>query len=165
MLNAHLDLPLGSMPRSATRAPPAAVSAGSHALAVNGGTSLRVLLIEDDPINAFVASEYLRNSGINDIVHVETLADLEAQADNILDDEYDLLLVDIMLPDGLSTEFLKRLRSRGCRCPIAAYTARDTEDDLNEYRACGVDHVFSKPLSFESFEVGLERLFSSSRRS
>jgi len=118
------------------------------------------LLLEDNEINAMVATEFLQTSGVPLVHHIGSLDAFRREAFAIHDGAYDLIVADIMLPDGLATTVVRELRRQGCRLPIAAYTARNSASDLAEYAAAGIDHVFKKPLSLDDFQKGLEQLLN-----
>lgn len=62
--------------------------------------------------------------------------------------KYDLLLLDINLPDGSGLDFCKRIRETS-EIPILFLTANDTEEDMLEGFGVGCDDYISKPFSLE----------------
>jgi DNA-binding response OmpR family regulator len=63
--------------------------------------------------------------------------------------EYDLVILDVMLPDGLGTDLLARWRADGFVGPVLVLTARDRlEDKLRGFEAGGDDYL-TKPFAFE----------------
>jgi DNA-binding response OmpR family regulator len=102
----------------------------------------RVLIVEDDPTVAEVATRYLEREGFT----VESVADGRdalARADAQLPD---LVVLDIMLPglDGL--EVCRRLRARA-PIPVVMLTARGSEEDRVLGLDLGADDYVSKPFS------------------
>jgi DNA-binding response OmpR family regulator len=86
---------------------------------------MRILLVEDDPQLAEALSEALNDRHyIVDIVGDGEAAWLQAQ---LL--EYDLMLLDVMLPKMSGFDLCRRLRDQGFQTPILMVTARDTSDD------------------------------------
>ncbi|AFZ16994.1 response regulator transcription factor [Allocoleopsis franciscana] len=105
---------------------------------------MKVLLVEDDELLAGVIAEFL-----TDHLHVvEVVTDGESAWNQISALEYDLILLDVMLPklDGIS--LCQRLRSHGYSVPILMVTARDTSTDKVLGLDAGADDYMVKPLDF-----------------
>lgn len=113
---------------------------------------LRVLLVEDVEVNQRVATAFLRNQG-----HEVVVASTGLEADRILreDDPFDLVLMDIRLPDIDGTEVTARLRASGdpvrAETPVLALTANVFPEDIERYLAAGMDGVVPKPIQVEQF--------------
>ena len=117
------------------------------ALAAANGRILRVLIAEDNPINQEVALTILKKNGIraeavgNGLEAVKALQDMP----------YDLVLMDVQMPemDGLeATRLIRDEGSRVCnpRVPVIAMTANVMKSDQDECRAAGMDDFLSKPI-------------------
>jgi signal transduction histidine kinase len=111
---------------------------------VSGG--LRILIVEDNPVNQRVAGAILRKRGhITAAVQNgrEALAALERES-------FDLVLMDVQMPDldGLATTRLIRERegSTGRRVPIIAMTAHAMNGDRERCLEAGMDGYVSKPI-------------------
>lgn len=105
---------------------------------------MKVLLVEDDELLAGVIAEFL-----TDHLHVvEVVTDGESAWNQISALEYDLILLDVMLPklDGIS--LCQRLRAHGYSVPILMVTARDTSTDKVLGLDAGADDYMVKPLDF-----------------
>lgn len=105
---------------------------------------MKVLLVEDDELLAGVIAEFL-----TDHLHVvEVVTDGESAWNQISALEYDLILLDVMLPklDGIS--LCQRLRSHGYSVPVLMVTARDTSTDKVLGLDAGADDYMVKPLDF-----------------
>lgn len=111
----------------------------------------RAFLLEDDEASGLIASEYLSHFGFEEVVWRRTLEDAEADLDDISHGRYDLVMLDVMLPDGTSIDLLRRLRSAAPHTPIGFYTAKCTLADRSYYSEVGCDFVFAKPLLIEDF--------------
>ena len=61
----------------------------------------------------------------------------------------DLVLLDVMMPDGDGFEALRRIRSGGCEVPVIFLTARDEVPDRVKGFALGADDYVTKPFSLE----------------
>ena len=109
----------------------------------------RVLIVEDDQINAAVAEGYLAELGCSS----EWVVDGSGAVARNAVERFDLILMDLNMPglDGYGTTALIRKYDHTSRVPIVALTA----NDANAYReAClraGMDDILSKPYTFEAF--------------
>ena len=109
---------------------------------------LHILVAEDSPINAKVITTFLRQDG-HRVDHAENgkLA-LEALAQ----DQYDLVLMDMRMPELDGLEATRRWRAQetdGRHIPIVALTANATTEDKNTCLAAGMDEFLSKPVNQE----------------
>jgi CheY-like chemotaxis protein len=121
--------------------------------AVNLG--LKVLLAEDNLVNAFVASRRLE-----DWQCAVTIAENGADALKALESEsFDVVLMDISMPvmDGLQAtkEIRQREESSGLHIPIIAITAYALKGDRERCLAAGMDDYMAKPINFSEL---LEKL-------
>ncbi|MDE9450368.1 response regulator transcription factor [Aliiroseovarius sp. Z3] len=110
---------------------------------------MRFLLIEDNPKLAGVVIERLQLDG-HAVDHAGTLSDatdLTAVAD------YDLILLDIMLPDGDGRDFLERQRQTEKRTPVIVITARSAVSDRVGLLDLGADDYIVKPFDFSELEA------------
>ncbi|HEY9670461.1 MAG TPA: response regulator transcription factor [Waterburya sp.] len=105
---------------------------------------MKILLVEDDELLAGVVAEFLM-----DHLHVvDVVSDGESAWHQVKTLEYDLILLDVMLPklDGIT--LCQRLRSHGYSVPILMVTARDTSTDKVIGLDAGADDYMIKPLDF-----------------
>jgi CheY-like chemotaxis protein len=113
----------------------------------------RVLLAEDNPVNAMLAGALLRREGAA-VEHVESgeaaLAALERGA-------YDLVLMDVRMPGLGGLEATRALRARGVGTPVVALTANAFEDDRRACLEAGMDDFLVKPLSLEALRKALAK--------
>jgi DNA-binding response OmpR family regulator len=70
----------------------------------------------------------------------------------------DIVVLDMMLPDGSGLEFLRQLRKEGFLQPILVLTARDSVDDRVEGLNAGADDYLVKPFSFNELLARLRAL-------
>ena len=71
---------------------------------------------------------------------------------------YDVVVLDLMLPDMDGTEVCTQLRDQGCHLPILMLTARDTLDDKLVGFGSGADDYLVKPFALQELEVRLQAL-------
>src|SRR5437868_2771267 len=105
---------------------------------------MRILLVEDD---ARVAS-FIRKGLEEEQYRVDLAADGETALAQALNGEYDLLILDIMLPkrDGMSV--LAELRRRNLDTPVLMLTAKDAVEDRVAGLNAGCDDYLPKPFAF-----------------
>ena len=104
-----------------------------------------VLAVEDNAVNRTLIGAYLEEFGLTcDIV--ETGA---AALKRLASKDYDLVLMDIMMPELDGVETTKRIRKLGgdaAKVPIVALTAHAMKGDREDYLAAGMDGYVSKPI-------------------
>jgi DNA-binding response OmpR family regulator len=105
---------------------------------------MRVLVVEDEPgIANFV------RQGLSEAGHAVDVAwDGEEALDYALAADYDVLILDIMLPKMDGLELLRELRNRGHKTPALMLTARDKVDDRVKGLDAGADDYLVKPFAF-----------------
>lgn len=102
----------------------------------------KILLLEDDKTLANGIRLALQNPSLQ-----ITLCHTLAEAENILDREiFDLLILDINLPDGNGLDFLNEFR-KASEIPIILLTANDMEMDIVTGLESGADDYITKPFS------------------
>jgi DNA-binding response OmpR family regulator len=120
---------------------------------VNGAESLksgdntrvmRTLVVEDEERLARLISRVLTEEGYA----VETEANGRQALARALAGEYDLLIVDWMLPDLSGVQLVKRLRAAEVGTPAIMLTARDQIEDRVEGLDAGADDYLPKPFAF-----------------
>ncbi|MFH0983348.1 MAG: heavy metal response regulator transcription factor [Planctomycetota bacterium] len=115
---------------------------------------MRVLVVEDDPGIAGFVARGLREAGFAVDVANDGLEGLHLACTG----NYDVLVLDLMLPgkDGLT--LLRELRERGCITPVICLTARDAVDDRVKGLDLGADDYLPKPFSFAELLARLRAL-------
>ncbi len=86
--------------------------------------SIRLLLVEDNPADARVVERHLRDAGLNDVSSdwVQTAADAAQRLQTV---EYDLVLLDLGLPDATGLQALRALKAVADLTPIIVLTGSD----------------------------------------
>jgi two-component system OmpR family response regulator len=104
---------------------------------------MRLLLVEDSERLQELLSESLKNAGyMLDVV--ATVADLFSSVAAVI---YDLLIIDLGLPDGDGLAAIRDLRARGIMLPILIITARGSIDDRISGLDTGADDYLTKPFN------------------
>ena len=104
---------------------------------------MRVLFVEDDKSIAHFVQKGLREN----YFAVDLAYDGDEGLYLALNERYDLLILDIMLPKVDGTEILKSIRERGFETPVIFLTAKDAEKDIVKGLNLGADDYMVKPFS------------------
>lgn len=110
---------------------------------------MRYLLVEDNPKLAGAVVERLQLDG-HAVDHADTLA---AASDFMAVARYDLILLDIMLPDGDGRGFLDAQRRSAESTPVIVITARSAVSDRVGLLDLGADDYITKPFDFSELEA------------
>ncbi|HEX2912177.1 MAG TPA: response regulator transcription factor [Chloroflexia bacterium] len=105
---------------------------------------MRILLVEDENGIAQFVLQGLRESGYA----VDRASDGMEGLAYALAAEYDLLILDVMLPGMDGFALLKELRNRGYSLPVLLLTARDAIEDRVAGLDSGADDYLTKPFAF-----------------
>jgi len=106
---------------------------------------VRILLVEDEPNAARMLAKGLREEGYA----VDVAADGESALEQAHVNDYDLIILDVMLPRKDGFEVCRELRAAGSATPVLMLTARDAVEDRVEGLDSGADDYLSKPFEFE----------------
>lgn len=113
----------------------------------------KILIIEDEIKIAEVISAYLKNSGHEAFIEVSGLNGRRA----FLENDFDLILLDLMLPDLSGEDLCRFIRSRS-RIPLMMITAKADESSLLHGFRIGADDYLTKPFSPRELMVRVEAL-------
>ncbi len=106
---------------------------------------MRILVVEDEHRIAQAVKEGLEQESYA----VDVVYDGEDGYNSARQDEYDLILLDVMLPSMDGYEVCRRLRADGNHTPILMLTAKDQPRDVVQGLDTGADDYLAKPFSFE----------------
>lgn len=112
---------------------------------------MRVLLAEDDEILGAAVRDHIVAEGQS----VDWVTRLDAAADHLDSAAYDLVLLDMMLPDGHGIGFLRGLRRKGCVTPVIILTALDQISDRIQGLNAGADDYMIKPFDLSELSARL----------
>ena len=107
--------------------------------------SAKILVVDDEPQIRDLLTTSLRFAGFD----VRAVAAGAAAISAVLEDEPDLILLDVMLPDINGFGVTKRLRASGFTSPILFLTAKDDTDDKITGLTVGGDDYVTKPFSLD----------------
>lgn len=105
----------------------------------------RVLVVDDEPNIRDLLQTGLGFAGFR----VKTVANGAATISAVLEEEPDLIILDVMLPDMNGFSVTKRLRTAGFTAPILFLTAKDDTADKIEGLNAGGDDYVTKPFSID----------------
>jgi two-component system OmpR family response regulator len=113
---------------------------------------MRVLLIEDDTTLGAAVRDQIAAEGHA----VDWALRLDAASDHLATAPYDLVLLDLMLPDGRGLPWLARLRARGDATPVIILTALDAVSDRIAGLDAGADDYLVKPFHLAELSARLK---------
>src|SRR4051812_17538991 len=108
---------------------------------------MRILTIEDDRRSREFLAQGLKENGYV----VDTAADGEEGLYLALEHDYDLIVLDVMLPVFDGWRVLEKLRARGKQTPVLFLTARDDVADRVRGLELGADDYLVKPFAWAEF--------------
>lgn len=124
-------------------APPVEVLAVDQDSSING---VKLLLVEDNPVNVLVVSKYLEKWGVNFDVAANGLEAVE----KVIEHDYEMVLMDLQMPQMNGYEATSKIRSlaedKYRRLPIVALSASNRFDYKERMEAVGIDDFISKPF-------------------
>ena len=112
---------------------------------------MRVLLIEDDTVLGAAVRDQIAADGHS----VDWVTRLDAAGDHLAAAGYDLVLLDLMLPDGRGLPFLRKRRAAGDVTPVIILTALDQISDRIEGLNAGADDYMVKPFDLSELSARL----------
>jgi two-component system, OmpR family, response regulator len=106
---------------------------------------MRILVIEDEAKIAQAIKDGLEQ----DYYAVDVAHDGESGLNTALNDGYDLIILDVMLPKMNGFEVCRKLREAADHTPILMLTAKDQDGDVVQGLNTGADDYLAKPFSFD----------------
>ena len=126
----EVSLPTGAAPDTRAEAAPVALP------------QLDILVVDDDRINRLVAGELLSRDG-HRVVQVDSGA---AALERLARESFDLVLMDVSMPEMDGMDTTRRLRATGNRVLIIGLTAHVLPEQQHACMAAGMDAVIHKPI-------------------
>jgi DNA-binding response OmpR family regulator len=120
---------------------------------------MRVLLVEDEPSAARVLAAGLRENAYA----VDVAADGDAAVVQAGTNDYDAIVLDVMLPRRDGFAVCRAIRDTGCAVPILMVTARDAVDARIEGLDAGADDYLVKPFDFRELLARLRAVIRRGR--
>jgi DNA-binding response OmpR family regulator len=113
----------------------------------------RLLIVEDDAVLRSQLSRGLGEEGFEVVAAPDAATALERA-----DDDPDVLIIDIGLPDADGRDLCQALRARGCEAPVVFLTARDAMPDRLAGFSAGGDDYVTKPFHFDELVARVRAL-------
>ncbi|MFI6173322.1 response regulator transcription factor [Nocardia sp. NPDC051052] len=115
---------------------------------------MRVLLVEDE---ARLAETIVRGLALERFV-VSVAATGPEGIERALHEDFDVIILDIMLPGASGYQVLRAIRTRDVRTPVLMLTAKDGDHEVADALDLGADDYLSKPFSFVVLTARLRAL-------
>jgi two-component system, OmpR family, copper resistance phosphate regulon response regulator CusR len=115
---------------------------------------VRILLVEDEPDAARMLAKGLREEAYA----VDLARDGEQALEQAQLNDYDLIILDVMLPRKGGFDVCRELRASGSTIPVLMLTARDAVEDRIEGLDSGADDYLPKPFDFEELLARIRAL-------
>ncbi len=134
----------------------------ARAAVSNDALEGRILLAEDNPVNVFVAQRLLKQMGFT----VDVARDGVEAVQKVIDNEYDLILMDLHMPnmDGAdATKAIRQYQGTDFRTPIVAMTAAALSGDREKCFEAGMDAYISKPFRADEVRALLATYLAEAR--
>ncbi len=119
---------------------------------------MRILVVEDD----LKVGGFLEQGLREEKYEVGRGHDGEEAIAMALDENYDLVLLDYMLPKRSGPQVVQALRAQGQSVPVLMLTARDSPEDIRLCLASGANAYLTKPFRFADLLDHIHRLTGSS---
>ncbi|MEG4942469.1 response regulator [Microcoleus sp. F4-D5] len=115
---------------------------------------MKILLVEDDTMTVRLLTQALNSHNYN----VNVAADGETALQLVQAYDYDLIVLDVLIPklDGIS--LCRKLRASGCQMPILLLTALDSSNDRVQGLEAGADDYVVKPFNLEELIARIRAL-------
>jgi CheY-like chemotaxis protein len=124
-----------------------------------GEGRLHILLAEDNRVNQLLVLRLLEGRGHR----VTVAADGRKAVDEAERGNFDVILMDVQMPELDGLEATRILRARGVRAPIIAMTAHAMQGDRDRCLSAGMDAYVTKPIQPEDVFEAIEEAVAASR--
>jgi two-component system, OmpR family, response regulator len=122
--------------------------------------AMKILVVEDDSrVAAFVTRGLVEDGHV-----VDAVSDAEDGLSHAYVSQYDVMVIDVMLPGKSGFQMTSDLRSKGDSTPILLLTAKDTRQDIVQGLDVGADDYLPKPFDFGELLARLRALGRRSRQ-
>ncbi|MCB0652939.1 MAG: response regulator transcription factor [Saprospiraceae bacterium] len=122
---------------------------------------MRILLVEDE---ASIRNTIKLNLELSDY-EVVTAENGSEALDKVMSQHFDLLILDVMLPDMDGFQICEQIRLSDFETPIIFVTARNSGDDRIKGLKLGADDYLTKPFEFEELELRIGKLLQRAGKS
>lgn len=121
----------------------------------------KVLIVEDDPMVAMINEKYIKRNKNFEIVG--KCNDGASALSFIENNETDLLILDVYMPQMDGFETLRRIRNKKLSVDVIMVTAANDREALEEALHLGIVDYLVKPFTFERFQIALEKYIAQTK--
>lgn len=115
---------------------------------------MKILVVEDDPSVRTLVKAVLEHNG-NNVMTAETAKDGQALA---IEEKFEMIVLDLGLPDGDGYEVCKRIRSEGVTTPVLILSGEQETDVKVKCLKVGADDYLTKPFNTEELLARMEAI-------
>ncbi|MFZ5948332.1 MAG: response regulator transcription factor [Stygiobacter sp.] len=115
---------------------------------------MRILVVEDE----HKVASFIKKGLEEEFYQVDTAPNGKVAFDLVLDNEYDLIISDVMMPVMDGNQFVKTLRENKILTPVLLLTVKDSIIDKVKGLDSGADDYLTKPFSFEELTARIRAL-------
>ena len=126
---------------------------------MNNGSLQNILLIEDAEPDIILFRRAIKSLGYN--LNIKEIRDGISALNELKQNStrYDLIILDINLPQLSGFEVIQRLQNEGIKLPrIVVLTSSDLDEDKNNAKKLGIEGYFIKPMNFAKFKEVVKQL-------
>ncbi|NOZ59591.1 MAG: response regulator [Euryarchaeota archaeon] len=118
----------------------------------------KILIVDDEPDIRFIARKILEKAG-HSVIEAESGASCLQRLE---DEHFDLILLDVVIPDSDGWEVCRRIKVNGKtkHIPVVMFTVRAQEEDVERSRECGAEAHISKPFEIRELLRTVERVLN-----
>jgi len=117
-------------------------------------SKLKLFLLEDDPTLNDTIVDFLEDSGFS----IDSTYDGYEAESMLYENRYDLILLDVNVPNLDGFELLKSVRDFGVKTPVVYITARDNISDVEKGFNIGAEDYIKKPFSLQELKIRVEAI-------
>ncbi len=115
---------------------------------------MKILVVEDE----VKVSEFIKKGLMEEGFKVDVAENGMEALNYIFSNSYDVIILDIMLPELDGNQVLKRMREKGIETPVIMLTAKDELEDKITSFNIGCDDYITKPFSFEELLLRIKAI-------
>ena len=115
---------------------------------------MKILVVEDEK----KVADFIKEGLIEEGFKVDVAFSGQEALNYIFSNDYDVIILDIMLPEIDGNEVLKKMREKNIDTPVIMLTAKDTLEDKIESFNIGCDDYLTKPFSFEELLLRIKAI-------
>jgi len=114
--------------------------------------SIKIFILEDDPTLNETIVDFLEDSGYM----VDSALDGYEAESMLYENRYDLILLDVNVPNLDGFSLLKSARSFGVKTPVIFITARDGVEDIEKGFSVGAEDYLKKPFALKELKIRID---------